>query len=138
MPGCANIRKRKAPPWRDLSFNSSTMRPTSGGLPILVLLALLAGLLTLAVRILLLLSGSLPAALLLTRLLSGVLVLLAGILVLIGHCDLPFSKSRGDNCGTHRWLRQKLGSALAFSGSSTPWFRRPLAQRDKNDLCTSS
>ena len=36
-------------------------------LPILVLLALLAGLLTLAVRILLLLSGFLPAALLLTR-----------------------------------------------------------------------
>src|ERR1700733_5898530 len=107
-------------------------------LPILVLLALLAGLLTLAVRILLLLSGFLPAALLLTRLLSRVLVLLAGILVLIGHCDLPFSKSRGDNCGTHHWLRRKLGSALAFSGSSTPWFRRPLAQRDKNDLCTSS
>src|SRR6202042_1533753 len=31
MPGCANIRKRKAPPWRDLSFNSSTIRPTSRG-----------------------------------------------------------------------------------------------------------
>src|ERR1700733_13032847 len=95
MPGCANIRKRKAPPWRDLSFNSSTMRPTSGGLPILVLLALLAGLLTLEVRILLLLPGFLPAALLLTRLLSRILVLLAGILVLIGHCDLPFFKVTG-------------------------------------------
>jgi hypothetical protein len=53
-------------------------------------LAALAGFLVLAARILLLLSGFLPADLLLTRLLPGVLVLLAGILVLIGHCDLPF------------------------------------------------
>jgi hypothetical protein len=75
-------------------------------LPILVLLALLAWLLTLAVRILLLLSGFLPAALLLTRLLPGVLVLLAGILVRIGHRDLPFSKSQRDNCGTCLWLRE--------------------------------
>ena len=58
-------------------------------------LATLAGFLVLAARILLLLSGFLPAALLLTRLLSRILVLLAGILVLIGHCDLPFFKVAG-------------------------------------------
>jgi hypothetical protein len=59
-------------------------------LPILVLLTLLARLLARTVRILLLLSGFLTAALLLTRLLPGVLILLAGILVLVRHCDLPF------------------------------------------------
>jgi hypothetical protein len=54
-------------------------------------LAILAGFLALAVRILLLLlSGFLATALLLARLLSGILVLLAGILVLIGHRDLLF------------------------------------------------
>jgi hypothetical protein len=51
---------------------------------------LLTRLLSRTVRILLLLSGLLTAALLLTRLLPGVLILLAGILVLVGHCDLPF------------------------------------------------
>ena len=51
--------------------------------------ALLSGILTLTVRILLLLSGLLPTALLLTGLLARILVLLAGILVLIGHRDLP-------------------------------------------------
>jgi branched-chain amino acid transport system permease protein len=129
--------KRKAPRWRDLSFDQLIQSSTNLGiveLPILVLLALLTGLLTLAVRILLLLSGFLPAALLLTRLLPRVLVLLAGILVLIGHCDLPFSKSQGENWGTHHWLRRKLGSALAFSGSSTPWFRRPPSEGDKKLL----
>jgi len=49
-------------------------------------LAALAGLLVLTARILLLLSGFLAATLLLTRLLPGGLVLLAGILVRIGHC----------------------------------------------------
>jgi hypothetical protein len=43
-------------------------------------------LLTLTVRILLLLSGLLPTTLLLTRLLSGLLVLLTGILT--GHCAI--------------------------------------------------
>jgi hypothetical protein len=51
---------------------------------------LLARLLARTVRILLLLSRFLTAALLLTRLLPGVLILLAGILVLVRHCDLPF------------------------------------------------
>jgi intracellular septation protein A len=53
-------------------------------------LATLAGLLVLTARILLLLSWLLATALLLARLLSGILVLLAGILVLIGHRDLLF------------------------------------------------
>jgi hypothetical protein len=54
---------------------------------------LLIGLLALAVRILLLLSGLLAAALLLTGLLARVLVLLARVLARIlgwvGHRDLP-------------------------------------------------
>jgi hypothetical protein len=53
-------------------------------------LAILAGFLALTARILLLLSWLLATALLLARLLSGILVLLAGILVLIGHRDLLF------------------------------------------------
>jgi hypothetical protein len=90
----ANIKKRKAPPFqRDLSLNTDslldsyiperdrTSRLSRGRLrrlsiPVRTLLAL-------TVRILLLLSGLLTATLLLTRLLSGFLVLLAGILVLI-------------------------------------------------------
>src|ERR1700722_7591665 len=86
--------KKKGPALARPFFQHPLFDQPRGGaeLPILVLLALLAGLLTLAVRILLLLSGFLPAALLLTRLLSRILVLLAGILVLIGHCDLPFFK----------------------------------------------
>jgi hypothetical protein len=55
-------------------------------------LALLIGvlaLLALTVRILLLLSGLLAAALLLAGLLTRVLILLARILVLVGHRDLP-------------------------------------------------
>jgi hypothetical protein len=59
-------------------------------------LALLIGSLTLTVRILLLLSGLLAAALLLAGLLprvlvllTRVLVLLARILILVGHRDLP-------------------------------------------------
>jgi hypothetical protein len=59
-------------------------------LQLAIRLATLAGLLVLTVRILLLLSGFLTPALLLARLLSGILVLLAGILVLIGHRDLLF------------------------------------------------
>jgi len=50
---------------------------------------LLIGVLTLTVRILLLLAGFLAAALLLAGLLTRVLILLARILVLIGHRDLP-------------------------------------------------
>jgi hypothetical protein len=75
---------------------------------------LLAGILSLTVRILLLLSWLLAAALLLARLLSGILVLLAGILVLIGHRDLLFSVAGAQlqnpalvsrNFGSTRFLR---------------------------------
>ena len=51
--------------------------------------ALLIGVLALAIRILLLLSGLLATALLLAGLLARVLVLLARILVLVRHRDLP-------------------------------------------------
>jgi hypothetical protein len=51
--------------------------------------ALLSGILARPVRVLLLLSGLLPAALLLAGLLSGVLILLTGILVRISHRYLP-------------------------------------------------
>jgi hypothetical protein len=47
------------------------------------------GLLALTARILLLLSGFLAAALLLAGLLTRVLILLARLLVLVGHRDLP-------------------------------------------------
>jgi hypothetical protein len=52
-------------------------------------LAILWRVLTLTVRVLLLLAGLLPAALLLAGLLARVLILLARILVRIGHRDLP-------------------------------------------------
>jgi hypothetical protein len=51
--------------------------------------ARLTGALALTARILLLLSGLLAAALLLAGLLTRVLVLLARVLVLAGHRDLP-------------------------------------------------
>jgi hypothetical protein len=94
-------------------------------LPIPVLLTLLAGFLALTVRILLLLSRLLAAALLLARLLPRVLVLLAGILVLIGHRDLPFqSRSKtiakpAFGCGETwvPWLQvgPNCGSAARFA-----------------------
>jgi hypothetical protein len=49
----------------------------------------MVGFLPLTVRILLLLSGLLATALLLTGLLTRVLILLARVLVLAGHRDLP-------------------------------------------------
>jgi hypothetical protein len=90
------LSRKKGPTFRrDLSLwiDPSRARPALDEiveLAILVLLALLSGLLALTVRILLLLPRLLAAALLLTRLLPWVLVLLAGILVLIGHRDLLF------------------------------------------------
>jgi hypothetical protein len=64
------------------------------GFALATALTLLIGFLALPIRILLLLSGLLAAALLLTGLLAWVLVLLAWvllarILVLVGHRDLP-------------------------------------------------
>jgi hypothetical protein len=52
-------------------------------------LPLLIGLCVLTVRVLLLLAGLLAAALLLAGFLTRVLVLLARVLVLVGHRDLP-------------------------------------------------
>jgi hypothetical protein len=74
----------------DQLIQSSTSLRGIVELAILALLALLTRILARTVRILLLLSRFLAAALLLTGLLPRVLVLLAGILVLIGHRDLPF------------------------------------------------
>jgi hypothetical protein len=81
--------KRKVPP-----FGGTFLLTTSFGCELATALALLLGLLALTVRILtirilLLLSGLLAIALLLTGLLTRVLVLLARILVLVGHRDLP-------------------------------------------------
>jgi hypothetical protein len=60
------------------------------GLTVLVTaLILLSGVLALAARILLLLAGLLPPTLLLAGFLPRFLVLLARILVLAGHRDLP-------------------------------------------------
>jgi hypothetical protein len=60
----------------------------------------------LAVRILLLLlSGLLATALLLTRLLARVLVLLARILVLVGHSGSPLLDVTADNGEVLIWLR---------------------------------
>jgi hypothetical protein len=67
-------------------------------------LAALSGLLVLTVRVLLLLTGLLAAALLLARLLTGCLVLLAWILVLIGHSRSPFFKVARFNLARRSWL----------------------------------
>jgi hypothetical protein len=78
--------KRKAPP-----FGGTFLIQLNRGSELAITIALtrLIGILSLTVRILLLLSGLLATALLLTRLLPWILVLLARILVLIGHRDLP-------------------------------------------------
>ena len=87
------LAKGKAPLFGGASLLLSTVGPAA-----LLALALLAALLlpaALAVRILLLLSGLLATTLLLAGLLAGRLILLARILVLIGHsaisCVEPFN-----------------------------------------------
>lgn len=55
------------------------------------------GVLALTTRILLLLSGFLSATLLLPRLLTRVLVLLARVLVLVGHSESPLLDVTGAN-----------------------------------------
>jgi hypothetical protein len=99
MPGLSRIKplkennkrricstKRKVPPFGGTFLIPLKLRSE---LPIAFALNLLIGVLGLTVRILLLLSGLLAATLLLTGLLARILVLLARILVLIGHRDLP-------------------------------------------------
>jgi hypothetical protein len=81
-------------------------------------LALLIGVLALAVRVLLLLAGLLAAALLLLAgFLTRVLVLLARILVRIGHRDLPLlnvtsvlNVTVGNNREIPNWFQGKSGS----------------------------
>jgi hypothetical protein len=97
----------------------------------------LVGFLVLAARILLLLSGFLPATLLLARLLSGILVLLAGFLVRIGHRDLLFQVCKkstaepGFGCA-------ELQFPLTFRGFiGKPRFPRRLGATPENYLCTS-
>jgi hypothetical protein len=66
----------------------------------------------LTVRILLLLAGLLAAALLLAGLLTRVLILLARILVLVGHSGSPYlrcSKCNGETTAKARiWFPKKL------------------------------
>jgi len=73
--------KKKAPSF-DGTFRQWPIYPRQ------LAVARLLGVLPLAVRILLLLSGFLATALLLAGLLTRILILLARILVLIGHQDL--------------------------------------------------
>ena len=95
----SRTRKEKAPPFQArplLQQLTSTHRIHVQNSTELVtafsLATLLARLLVLTVRILLLLSGLLPATLLLAGLLPGILVLLAGVLVRIGHKRSPLFK----------------------------------------------
>jgi hypothetical protein len=83
-----SFQKRKTPPFGG-TFLHSHIRPALFDGELATALALLVGLLALTVRILLLLSGFLAAALLLAGLLARVLILLARILILVGHRDLP-------------------------------------------------
>jgi hypothetical protein len=76
--------KRKAPP-----FGGTLLLSLGLETGLALALARLAGLLALTARILLLLSGLLATALLLAGLLTWFLVLLARVLVLAGHRDLP-------------------------------------------------
>jgi hypothetical protein len=101
--------ERKIPP-RGGTFLLTHCSPSISS-ELAVPLALLT-LAALAVRILLLLAGLLAAALLLAGLLTRVLILLARILVLVGHSGSPFLR-----CGKHNgqttakaqvWFPKKL------------------------------
>ena len=99
--GRSVVSAKKVPPFDGtlvLSLSLVQFRSElASALPLLIgvlaltirILLLLSGLLALTIRILLLLSGLLATALLLTGLLARVLVLLARILVLVSHRDLP-------------------------------------------------
>src|SRR6476646_3971855 len=99
----ALLPKKKSPAFRRdlpaLAYSKSEL--------VTALLALLIGVLALTVRILLLLSGLLAAALLLAGLLTRVLVLLARILVLVAHSGSPLLNVAGDNRGPRHWLRSE-------------------------------
>src|SRR6476661_562107 len=110
LPGPRGERRlatKKVPPFgRDsvLSLNLGQFRSELASA-----LALLIGVLALAVRILLLLSGLLATALLLTGLLARVLVLLARILVLVRHRDLPGFDVTPANQEARNWLQGNSG-----------------------------
>jgi hypothetical protein len=105
-------------------------------------LAILIGVLTLTIRVLLLLAGLLAAALLLAGLLTGVLVLLARILgllarilILIRHRASPLLNVTGVNYEARRWLQGNSGSTMTIAGRLLVMAaaREPA---DKNYLCT--
>jgi hypothetical protein len=132
--------KEKAPPSGETFPLTlpSTCRTLSRNRSSFIASATLAGLLILAARVLLLLSGFLPAALLLTRFLPGVLVLLAGVLVLIGHRDLPFSSRKGQ-LWNQPLVATKPGFPDGFFQSGQICGSHAALWNDrKNYLCTSS
>jgi hypothetical protein len=86
---CGSDTQKKVPPFGGTLF-ALEVTSVEVASELTATLALLTGILALAVRILLLLSGLLAAALLLLAgFLSRILILLARLLVLIGHRDLP-------------------------------------------------
>src|ERR1700732_2841050 len=87
-------KKASAPPKGKSRLSAGLPPLTSYGQELATALALLVGFLALTVRILLLLSGFLAATLLLAGHLARVLVLLARILVLFRHRDLPCCSRR--------------------------------------------
>jgi hypothetical protein len=89
--GAGATPKKKVPPFGGTLF-ALEVTSVEVASELTATLALLTGILALAVRILLLLSGLLAAALLLLAgFLSRILILLARLLVLIRHRDLPGS-----------------------------------------------
>ena len=72
-------------------------------------------LLALTVGILLLLAGLLAATLLLARLLTRVLVLLARVLVLVAHSGSPLLNEARNNPGNRDWFRSRGGSAVIIA-----------------------
>jgi hypothetical protein len=101
-------------------------------------LALLA-LAALAVRILLLLAGLLAAALLLAGLLTRVLILLARILVLVGHSGSPYLRCSKCNARTtvkaRLWFPKNFGSRaiIAWRGFVSSAALEPT----ENNPCTA-
>jgi hypothetical protein len=87
--GIATPQRKKVPPFGGTFLLTQFRSELTTALTLLVRVLALTVRVLLTVRILLLLSRLLAAALLLAGLLTRVLVLLARILVLVGHRDLP-------------------------------------------------
>jgi hypothetical protein len=123
-----------------LSFSLTALTQISSDLAVLLALTALLTLAALTVRILLLLAGLLAAALLLAGLLTRVLILLARILVLIGHSGSPYlrcSECNGKITAKARiWFPKNLGS-----GAIIAWRRFVLSvalEPAKNYPCTAA